>query len=239
MSSGKARVLAISLHNQPWFDEMYAPLLTALRSNAEFQRAEQSASAIRFLSQHPEPSAVLITDEALTLRQNSAVWKAVLEYVRRGGTAIVMGLFPSFVKPNKMKPFFSQAGLHWEVASYHRTTLTLNLAAVNVTNARKLPQRYSQKAVFVNNVAPEDMWYRTDDNSVVQSAVFAPTSAHKEGETAVAMATVGRGKLGRGRTTEEQGNLGDLNRRRQHPKIQGPVDREPHCRDILHLISNK
>jgi len=196
MASGTARVLAISLHNQPWFDEMYAPLLTALRSNAEFQRAEHSTSAIQFLSQLPEPSAVLITDEALTLRENSAVWEAVLEYVRRGGTAIVMGLFPSFVQPNSMKPFFSRAGLHWGAGSYHRTTLALNRAAVDVANARKLPQRYSQKAVFVNNVVPENMWYKTDDNSVVQSAVFPPTSANTTGETAVAMATVGRGKLG-------------------------------------------
>ena len=178
MASGTARVLAISLNNQPWFDEMYAPLLTALRSNAEFQQAEHSTSAIRFLSQLPEPSAVLITDEALTLRENSAVWEAVPEYVRRGCTAIVMGLFSSFVEPNRMKPFFSRAGLHWGAGSYHRTTLALNRAAVDVANASKLPQRYSQKAVFVNNVVPENMWYKTDDNSLVQSAVFPPTSAN-------------------------------------------------------------
>ncbi|KAF9927111.1 hypothetical protein BGZ67_007669 [Mortierella alpina] len=196
MSSRAARVLAISLHNQPWFDEMYAPLLTALRSNAEFQRAENSTSAIRFLSQRPEPSAVLITDEALTLPTNSAVWEAVLAYVRRGGTAIVMGLFPSFVEPDSIKPFFSRAGLPWSAGPCHRTTLALNPAAVDEANARKLPQRYSQKAVFVKNVAQENIWYQTDDNSVVQSAVFAPTSANATGQTAVAMATVGSGKLG-------------------------------------------
>ncbi|KAF9967358.1 hypothetical protein BGZ70_009820 [Mortierella alpina] len=196
MPSGTARVLAISLHNQPWFGEMYAPLLTALRSNAEFQQAENSTSALRLLSQVPEPSAVLITDEALTLSQNSAVWDAVLEYVRRGGIAIIMGLFPSFVEPDRMKPFFSQAGLSWRAGSYHRTTLALNRTVVDIANAKNLPQRYSQKAVFVSNVEPENMWYKTDDSSVVQSMVFAPTSANKAGETAVAMATVGRGKLG-------------------------------------------
>ncbi|KAF9905016.1 hypothetical protein EC991_002079 [Linnemannia zychae] len=196
MASQTAWILAISLHNQPWFDEMYAPLLTALRSNAKFQRAENATSVIRFLSQRPEPSAILITDEALTLQANRAVWMKVLEYVRGGGTAIVMGLFPSFVQPDSMKPFFSQAGLPWGAGSYHRTTLALNPTAVGVANAEKLPQKYSQKAVFVNNVVRENMWYTTDDNSVVQSAVFSPTSAHTNGETAVAMATVGSGKLG-------------------------------------------
>ncbi|KAF9566418.1 hypothetical protein EC968_003762 [Mortierella alpina] len=196
MPSESARVLAISLHNQPWFAEMYAPLLNALKSNAEFQQAENSASAMRLLSQSPGPSAVLITDEALTRPQNRAVWDAVLEYVRGGGTAIVMGLFPSFVEPDNIKPFFARAGLNWEAGSYHRTTLALNTTVVDAASARKLPQSYSQKAVFVSNVAPENMWYKTDAGSVVQSAVFAPTSAHRTGETAVAMATIGSGKLG-------------------------------------------
>ncbi|KAH0594997.1 hypothetical protein MHUMG1_07295 [Metarhizium humberi] len=196
MTSKTARVLAISLHNQPWFDDMYAPLLTALKSKADFQRAENSTSAIEFLSQRPEPSAILITDEALTLRDNISVWEAVLAYVRRGGTAIIMGLFPSFVKPDSVKPFFSRAGLDWGVGSYHRTTLALNLSAVGVANTQTLPQRYSQKAVFVNNVAAEEMWYKTDDGSKVQSRVFPPTSAKVAGETAVALAKVGEGKLG-------------------------------------------
>ncbi|OAA41342.1 hypothetical protein NOR_05420 [Metarhizium rileyi] len=175
---------------------MYAPLLTALRAKVEFQRAEDSTSAIRFLSQHPEPSAILITDEALTLHANTPVWEAVLAYVRRGGTAIIMGLFPSFVQRDSVKPFFSRAGLQWEVGCYHRTTLALNQSAVGVANAQKLPKRYSQKAVFVNNVAPEDMWYKTDDDSVIQSMVFPPTSGQVAGGTAVALAKVGEGKLG-------------------------------------------
>ncbi|OAQ61318.1 triacylglycerol lipase [Purpureocillium lilacinum] len=196
MTSNAARVLAISLHNQSWFDEVYAPLLTALRSKAEFQRAENSTSAVRFLSHRPEPSAVLITDEALTISENLAVWEAVLEFARRGGTVIVMGLFPSFVRPTSMAPFFSQAGLPWGAGSYYRTTFVLNQGVVSVDKVEKLPQKYSQKALFVNNVAQRDMWYRTDDDSVVQSSVLPPIDGHVAGETAVAMSKVGKGKLG-------------------------------------------
>jgi hypothetical protein len=184
---------------QPWFDEMYAPLLTALRSNAEFQRAEDSTSAIRLIAQIAQPpqnSAILITDEALTLPENNAVWEAVLEYVGLGGTAVIMGHFPSFVRPDRLKPFFSRAGLNWERGSYHRTTLALNQAAVRAASAIKLPQRYSQKALFVKNIVPGDMWYKTDDDSVVESMVFPPTSVNTVGETAVALAKVGIGKLG-------------------------------------------
>ncbi|PFH60125.1 hypothetical protein XA68_11398 [Ophiocordyceps unilateralis] len=196
MASRPARLLAISLHNPPWFDETYAPLLTAIRSKAEFQRAEDSASALRFLSQQPEPTAILITDEALTLHKNRAVWEAVLDYVSRGGVAVVMGLFSSFVKPNKIKPFFSKPGLPWGAGSYHRTTLILNQAVVDAASVEKLAPSYSQKALFVNNVVPGDMWYRTDQDSVVESRVFPPDNAHTPGETAVALAKVGQGRLG-------------------------------------------
>lgn len=52
-------------------------------------------------------SAKLITDEALTLRANNSVWAAVLAYVRRGGTVVIMGVFSSFVQPDNIKLFFS------------------------------------------------------------------------------------------------------------------------------------
>ncbi len=48
----------------------------------------------------------------------------------------------------------------------------------------------------MKNVVPADMWYKTDDNPVVQSAVFAATSAHNAGETAAALAKVGDGAVG-------------------------------------------
>ncbi|KAG6019781.1 hypothetical protein E4U41_003107 [Claviceps citrina] len=116
MASGPKQVLAISLHQQPWFDERYAPLLTAIRARATFNRAEDARAAIEMLSSSPKPTAVLVTDEALTVWENKHVWEAVLDYVRQGGTAVVMGLFGSFVRPDRIKPFFARASLSWEVA---------------------------------------------------------------------------------------------------------------------------
>ncbi|GMG53970.1 unnamed protein product [Aspergillus oryzae var. brunneus] len=40
------------------------------------------------------------------------------------------------------------------------------------------------------------MWYKTDDDSVVQSMVFPATKVNMAGETAVALAKVRTGKLG-------------------------------------------
>ncbi|KAK3185996.1 hypothetical protein K4F52_005220 [Lecanicillium sp. MT-2017a] len=190
------RILLISLHKQPFFDECYEPLLNSLKAAADVQLAEDLPTALSLLSHLPTPSGILITDEALVRSENRAIWKTVLDVVRRGATAVVMGHFPCFVRPDSIKPFFAQAGLPWTAGAYHRTILALDRDLVGAAASDKLPREYSQKAVFIKNVAPGDMWYKTNDNSVVQSLVFAPTSAHNPDETAVALARVGEGALG-------------------------------------------
>ncbi|KAM3426828.1 hypothetical protein NHJ13734_009240 [Beauveria thailandica] len=181
MATKMAPVLAISIKNQPWFDEMFAPLLAGIKSETR-----------------PQPSTVLITDQALTLPENAALWTAVLNYVAGGAIVIIMDFFQSFVLPDDIKPFFTRAGLPWARGRYQRTTLTVKKAAAAAAgvNFQKLPQSYSQKAVYVSNVSDEDMLYKTDDNSVLESLVFAPESAHVTGETAVALSRVGAGRIG-------------------------------------------
>ncbi|KAI1385459.1 uncharacterized protein F4822DRAFT_345036 [Hypoxylon trugodes] len=189
-------ILLISLLLELWFDEMYAPLLTTLGSKASVKRVKKGPSAIRLLTETPRPSAVLITDAAPSKEEHSDVWDAILQYVRQGGTAVIMGQFSSFVKPPSMEPFFSKAGLPWKNGPYYRTTFKINRGATGDNIAAHLPESYSQKALFVKDVALADSWYVTDDNSVIESHVFAPENAHTPGETPVAFASVGEGKLG-------------------------------------------
>ncbi|KAL6898553.1 ribonuclease H-like protein [Trichoderma evansii] len=190
------RVLSISLNHRSFFDAMYDSLLTKIRASSVFQRVEDGKSAIRMLQKDPQPYAVLITDEALTFRENAPVWDAVLKYIRQGGTAVIMGHFPCFVKPLSIKPFFAKAGLEWEQGSYQRTTLVLNPQAVGVDLASKLLPEYSQKAVFLNNVKSLDALYVTNEDSVLESLVFQADNAHVPGESPVLLACVGKGKLG-------------------------------------------
>lgn len=172
MTPESVRVLAISLHNQPWFDEMYAPLLRALRSKWNFSvlktQPQPFGSYHNIQNLQPYSSQMKPCHCRRTMLSGKPFWGSCIV----GGKAIVMGLFPSFVQPASMKPFFSPAGLPWGAGSYHQTTLSLNQAVVGVADVEKLPQRYSQKAVFANNVAPGDMWYKTDDGSMIQSMVL-------------------------------------------------------------------
>lgn len=205
-SSPKPRVLLISLNNQPFFDDMFANLINAISDRAQMQRAKKAAPAIRALAEDPRPAAVLVTDEGLTLAKNAAVWDSVLAYVCGGGTAVVMGTFSSFVKPNQIKPFFAKANLEWASGDYHRTTLHLNLEAVvpgvGMEPALTLAKSYSQKALNLKNVARDAAWYLPNNESVTESAVFPPTRIESMEQTPVAFASVGDGKLG---------YLGDVN----------------------------
>ncbi|KAF7301006.1 Triacylglycerol lipase [Mycena indigotica] len=190
----RPRVLLVSFEFMEFFDDTYKPLIEALSEKAAVQRVKTANPAIRTLEQ--DPKAVLITDGGIAneLGKYGRVWDAILAYVRRGGTAIVMGHFSSFVKPDNIKPFFAKAGLSWERGSYHRTTTTLNRTNAGPM-ADKLPASYSQKALSVSKVDPAHVWYASTAESVVESHVFAPTSAHTPSEAAVALAVVGDGKL--------------------------------------------
>lgn len=196
MASTTRRVLVLALNEQPWFDGMYGPLLNSIASKARLDKVEDVGSAVKSLSLRPEPYAILVADEALTLPANNAIWDAVIAYMHRGGTVVITGLFSSMTPPLDMKPFFAKSGLRWASGSYQRTTWKLNKSVVSAANAAKLPASFSQKAVSLKNVDAQDMWYRTDESSAIQSFVFAPVSAHVEGECAVALAKIGAGQLG-------------------------------------------
>ncbi|KAK1658507.1 hypothetical protein BDP55DRAFT_593994 [Colletotrichum godetiae] len=193
-TQSRPRIVAISLKYESSLDETYASLFTQLLENASVQRAKKPASALDLLQQHPPPAAVLITDQGLT-EGHPNVWDAVITYVRQGGTAIAMGHFSSFVKPDNIRPFFTKAGLDWDSGVYHRTTVTLNPQVAGSAAAR-LPARYSQKALFLKGVHPTAVMYGPDQTSVTESHVFPSERVRDLTQAAISFAQVGNGKIG-------------------------------------------
>lgn len=193
-SAPKPVVLLISLRLQPFFDEQYKGFIDQLFEKATINRVCKPAPALRVLSEDP-PSAVLLTDEALT-HKYSRVWDKVLEYVRSGGTAVCMGHFSSFTRPLNILPFFQRAGLPWESGDYHRTTVVLNKNATPSNIWPFLEESYSQKALFLKNVAEPDAWYRPNEESVIESHVFPPDKIRNLDQVPVAFGKIGDGRLG-------------------------------------------
>ncbi|KAI1126214.1 hypothetical protein F5Y10DRAFT_267347 [Nemania abortiva] len=192
------RIVLISLSQilSSAVDKMYASFLSQLVSKATIQQVKEEKAALRLLREDPRPSAVLITDEALARDMLAHVWDAVLQYVRRGGTAVIMGTFPHFTSPSILEPFFAKAGLKWASNGLQKPTLVLNQEAVGSDLAATLLPQYSQKAVSLKNVATSDAWYRPAEGSVTESPDSPPTSANNTTETPVAFTKVGDGHLG-------------------------------------------
>lgn len=69
-----------------------------------------------------------------------------------GGTAIAMGYFSSFVKPDNIRPFFTKASSDWTVVP---TTEPQSHSA-------RLPGRYSQNALFLKGVHLTAVMYGPD-----------------------------------------------------------------------------
>lgn len=172
------RILIISLHYQDMFEGICGNLLEKLQSKATVQLVNDQETAAAALAELP--STILITDEALTCEENATLWDAVLNCTKAGSTSVFMGQFSSFVVPGNIKTLFAKANLPWESASYNRTPVVINQVATGDHVAQKLPETYSQKAVFLKNVAPEDTWYMAEET----------------GESAIALARVGQGRLG-------------------------------------------
>jgi hypothetical protein len=174
---------------------MFTHLIDALAEKASLKRAMQPRPALKFLSTNT-PHAIFITDPGLLEASNAAVLRQVVSYVRAGGTAVIGGLFSSFVRPMDMTNWFRKHwDLPWRAGDYHRTTVYLNSGAQRVPPQYGLHPEYSQKAVFLQNVTSDAAWYLPSESSTTQSLVFAPVSVDRQ-QTPVAFAAVGEGWLG-------------------------------------------
>jgi hypothetical protein len=124
------------------------------------------------------------------------VLEKVISYVRSGGTAIFAGHFSGFIRPADLNRLFrSHWNLPWEFGDYHRTTVYLN-QRVQQGSKLALPAAYSQKAVFLKNVAPDAALYLPSTDSVTESHVFPSEPVKNREQTPVAFTAVGEGWLG-------------------------------------------
>ncbi|TLD39475.1 hypothetical protein E2P81_ATG00462 [Venturia nashicola] len=165
------------------FDKMYADQIDSLSSKYRIVRARKPDAAKRWLA-NPEnkPIAILIIDPA-------------------GGIAVFMANFSGFINLDDMDKLWKHHwGLDWKVGAYHRTEVHLNRATPSLS-PNSLEPSYSQKAVFLEGVAPENALYLPSPQSRTQSLVFSPEPV-KQDQTPSAFIKRGDGWLG---------YLGDVN----------------------------
>ena len=200
-TGAKPIIVVLTLDKPEFFEDMYGPFIDLLKTKAEFQQANTPEDARAAFNIHPKPAAILSADESLTVSTRISLVHDAVSYVRSGGILVFMGLFSGFTQYPNFKTLFSRFDLPWATKSYHRSTFKLNREMTHF-NKSGLATSYSQKAVYLANVAYDDAVYLPDDDSVVESNVFGSRPVSDPTETPAAFAKVGEGNVG---------YLGDVN----------------------------
>jgi hypothetical protein len=147
----------------------------------------------------PELSRVFIADADISKKSHAPLLAQLVRWVRAGGTAVIGGLFSSFIRLDKFDAFFAAWGLPWTRGDYHRTTFALNQHArpwLVPHTPPSLPTSYSMKAVHLRDVDPQDAVYVSTDDSHLESLVWAPTKISDSSGVPVAYGQLGQGSLG-------------------------------------------
>lgn len=195
----KPNILVISLEKEPYIEEIHDQLYRALRKNATVTEVLDARSANRALSSPTHPSAILVSDAAVTRPAHAALLARLIEYTRGGGRVVLGMQLSNHFQLDTVGPFFRKWGLAWDKGSYHRTTFGLNLAGVPAPlNASTLFPAVSMKAVHLKNVPRECAVYLPTPASRLESMVHAstPITGDKAQESPAVWARVGDGYLG-------------------------------------------
>ncbi|KAI1806086.1 hypothetical protein F4811DRAFT_189032 [Daldinia bambusicola] len=151
----------------------------------------------KLLSEHPSARAIWIVDHDITAPKYRSLSSKVVDYVRNGGIVILGGFFVTEVTPPAFNKWMEEIwDLPWRFGQYETTTVVFQSSAVGPRQFWRdgLAAAYSQKGVFLKNVALEDSWYASPPGSTSESRVFGPSPV--EAQTSIAFKKVSEGWLG-------------------------------------------
>ncbi|KAK3618028.1 hypothetical protein LTR22_026514 [Elasticomyces elasticus] len=191
----KPRIVLLSLEKRPHFDKMYTHLLTALKAKADVEMIEEPSEARQAFGcgTKAKPQAILVTDGALLASTRISLVQEAASYARDGGTLVFMGDFASSARSSDIENLFDTLELPWASGDYHRTTSNVNRDVKHLDTSVLVPS-YSQKALYLQNVASNDAVY-LPSGAPTQSIVFESRAVDTTQSPTVYGAT-GGGKVG-------------------------------------------
>ena len=175
-STQRSEILLVSLANKTFFDESYSLLLEKLCSSVHLKRAKTAKGLMQYLATN-SPKVILVTDEGLTLAENSAVLDQVVSYVRNGGFVIVGLHFPNFAEFEYIDEFFNKGfGLPWKSGKYQRDTFQFNPSCSLPTGvaSNSFPRPYSMKVLHVKNAEPHEKIIIPLPDDMIEPVNFPP-----------------------------------------------------------------
>ncbi|KAI9781790.1 MAG: hypothetical protein M1816_002180 [Peltula sp. TS41687] len=162
-STDKPAILLISLTYLTLNHNVSTHLLSALQSAAYLIQAEKASTALGILSQpeqYPTLKGILLGDPDLLKPKHAALRRRVVEFARSGGRVVLGCAFSALVRwPGLDKWFEKDWALDWKSGAYTGDTYYLNPYSENRLRGKSLAASYSQKALLLKGVEPEDCVY--------------------------------------------------------------------------------
>ncbi|EIW52991.1 uncharacterized protein TRAVEDRAFT_135335, partial [Trametes versicolor FP-101664 SS1] len=181
------------------FERIYHHFLSALQQKADIRRVTSKPDALRYLSSPSPPHAVLLCDAAITEKEFRDVLDPLVSYVKRGGTAVCMGVFSGWASPDDLTAMFATSwDLPWSFETYGRYDWVVSPYPKGL-DVKGLAKAYNMKAaVHLKNVPREYAVYLPTPASRLESMVHAstPITGDKAKESPAVWARVGDGYLG-------------------------------------------
>lgn len=162
----------------------------------EWKQALTALVAMTMLSSS-DLMGVFVTDPGIVKTKNAHVLAKLVEFIKGGGSAVIGGLFSTFIPMEKIGMFFADTwGLRWKSSLYHHTTFVHNPAHDVVKKNPSLESAYSMKALHVKGVEPSHPVYllKSDLNTKSLSADLEPITDHTE--SPAVQARIRKGYLG-------------------------------------------
>lgn len=101
------------------------------------------------------------------------------------------------ISPPDFNSFFQlHWDLQWKFGAYNRSTFVPNPRRHTKLRNARIPESYSIKAVHIKDAAVEEMVYITNEDSRIESMVFAAESAHRPDQAPIVFTSFGKGFLG-------------------------------------------
>ena len=199
MIDPRPSILLLSFDQQTLFYEHYANLLNCLGQRYRLVKADDCPDAVTCL-RFEAVKIALVTDAGISRPEYEAALAALVNFVRAGGTAIIMGYFSACITPDETDRFFLYTwSLPWRSGPYHRTTSWLNPAVSWVEMNRlvidDLDLSYSQEALHLSNVPHGSAVYLPGVDSRIERMGILTIPIEDETQTPVAIGAVGFGRL--------------------------------------------
>ncbi|KAI1380686.1 hypothetical protein F4677DRAFT_404302 [Hypoxylon crocopeplum] len=173
--------------------------LKKIKEKANIYQASYSKlnAPSELLDDHPSARAIWVIDPDIATSKHKDLSDRVVDYARNGGIVILGGFFSMSIRQPEFDKWMRDAwDLPWRSGQYETTTVVFQSAAVGPRDFWRdgLAAAYTQKGMFLQNVAPSESWYASLTGATSESFVFGPVPI--EAQTSIAFGKVGKGWLG-------------------------------------------